>query len=271
MSGSIEPADHLIADFGLDKRATRLGDFRELPEDLPSAESVMNEVAEAIRAEAVPFFDRSGGLATFAIAAEVHANGRVNWPTALRRSRRQPGVTRPRRSRCWPGRHRGAGPSCACPAVSDGVGAQVIESDGMKPNRSIPAATVIPVLTYPDVREAVEWLAAAFGFEERVRIGENHRAQMRFGDGALIVADVRNERRQPEADVVTHSVMVRVEDARGHRERAGAHGARILMEPTDFEYGERQYEAVDLAGHHWTFSETLADVAPEQWGGESAG
>ena len=27
------------------------------------------------------------------------------------------------------------------------------------------------------------------------------------------------------------------------------------MEPTDFEYGERQYGAVDLAGHHWLFSE----------------
>jgi uncharacterized glyoxalase superfamily protein PhnB len=41
------------------------------------------------------------------------------------------------------------------------------------------------------------------------------------------------------------------------------------MEPTDFEYGERQYAAEDLAGHQWTFSETLADVAPEDWGGTS--
>jgi hypothetical protein len=41
------------------------------------------------------------------------------------------------------------------------------------------------------------------------------------------------------------------------------------MEPTDFEYGERQYQAEDPAHHQWTFSETLADVAPEDWGGES--
>ena len=41
------------------------------------------------------------------------------------------------------------------------------------------------------------------------------------------------------------------------------------MEPTDFEYGERQYTAEDLAGHQWTFSETLVDVAPETWGGTS--
>jgi hypothetical protein len=56
----------------------------------------------------------------------------------------------------------------------------------MRANRSIPAATVIPVLTYPDVRAAVAWLAAAFGFAEQVRIGEHHRAQLRFGDGALM-------------------------------------------------------------------------------------
>ena len=41
----------------------------------------------------------------------------------------------------------------------------------MKRNRSIPDAAVVPVLTYPDVRQAVAWLSAAFGFAERVRIG----------------------------------------------------------------------------------------------------
>jgi uncharacterized glyoxalase superfamily protein PhnB len=142
---------------------------------------------------------------------------------------------------------------------------------GVKPNRSIPSPVVIPVLTYPDVREAVNWLTAAFGFEERVRIGENHRAQMRFGDGAVIVADVRHDQRPPRPDEVTHSTMVRVDDARAHCERAREHGARILMEPTDFEYGERQYVVEDLAGHRWTFSETLEDVAPETWGGELLG
>jgi uncharacterized glyoxalase superfamily protein PhnB len=139
----------------------------------------------------------------------------------------------------------------------------------MKRNRSIPTATVIPVLIYPDVREAVVWLAAAFGFVERVRIGENHRAQLQYGDGAVIVGDVRGDRRPPRPGEVAHSVTVRVDDARVHCERARENGARILMEPTDFEYGERQYNAEDFAGHRWTFSETLADVAPEDWGGES--
>ncbi|MEV8542939.1 VOC family protein [Streptomyces sp. NPDC051572] len=139
----------------------------------------------------------------------------------------------------------------------------------MKPNRSIPASTVIPVLIYPDVREAVAWLGAAFGFAERVRIGEDHRAQLAFGDGAVIVGDVGRDRRPPRPGEVTHSVTVRVENVAAHYERSRDHGARIIMEPTDFEYGERQYTAEDLAGHRWTFSETLADVAPEDWGGTS--
>jgi uncharacterized glyoxalase superfamily protein PhnB len=139
----------------------------------------------------------------------------------------------------------------------------------MKANRSIPAATVIPVLTYPDVRAAVAWLTAAFGFVERVRIGANHRAQLQFGDGALIVGDAHGDRHPPRPGEATHSVLVRIDDVRAHCERARENGARILDEPRDFEYGERQYRAEDFAGHQWTFSETLADVAPEEWGGES--
>jgi uncharacterized glyoxalase superfamily protein PhnB len=138
----------------------------------------------------------------------------------------------------------------------------------VRTNRSIPQATVIPVLIYDDVREAVRWLSAAFGFEERVKIGEDHRSQMRVGEGAVVIGDVRGDRRAPREGETTHSVLVRVDDARAHAERARAHGARILMEPTEFAYGELQYSAADHAGHHWTFSQTLADVAPEQWGGE---
>ncbi|MDX6629590.1 MAG: hypothetical protein QOH00_1836 [Gaiellales bacterium] len=137
----------------------------------------------------------------------------------------------------------------------------------MKPNRSIPASTVIPVLIYPDVREAVAWLTEAFGFSERVRIGENHRSQLSVGDGAVILGDVRHDRRPPRPGESTHSVMVRVDDVHAHCQRAREHGAQILMEPTDFEYGERQYTAEDSSGHQWTFSETLEDVAPEAWGG----
>jgi uncharacterized glyoxalase superfamily protein PhnB len=137
-------------------------------------------------------------------------------------------------------------------------------------NRSIPAATVIPVLVYPDVRAAVDWLTTAFGFVERVRIGEDHRSQMQVGaDGAVIVADVRGQQQPPQAGAVTHAIKVRVADVDSHFERARSQGARVLQEPTDYEYGERECTLEDLAGHRWQFTQTMQDVAPEEWGGRS--
>lgn len=137
----------------------------------------------------------------------------------------------------------------------------------MKSNRSIPHATVIPTLIYPDVRAAVDWLCQAFGFEERLQIGDDHRSQLRVGDGAVILADVRADRRPPRAGEVTHQIMVRVEDAAAHCVRARRFGARIVSEPQDYMYGERQYTAQDLAGHEWVFTESIADIDPKDWGG----
>jgi uncharacterized glyoxalase superfamily protein PhnB len=137
----------------------------------------------------------------------------------------------------------------------------------MKVNRSVPAATVIPVLVYPDVRGAVDWLSAAFGFRERVRVGEAHRAQLGFGEGAVIVSDDSHGRQAPRPGEAAHSVIVRVSDVDAHFSRARRMGATVIAEPQDFPFGERQYTVDDLAGHRWTFSQTLEDVAPEDWGG----
>jgi uncharacterized glyoxalase superfamily protein PhnB len=130
-------------------------------------------------------------------------------------------------------------------------------------NRSIPSASVIPELAYRDVREAAEWLCNAFGFRERLRIG-NHRAQLVLGDGALIVIELDPEVREIPA---THAILVRVDDADAHHERAAANGARITSPPTDYPYGERQYNAEDIGGHRWTFSQSIADADPAAWGG----
>jgi uncharacterized glyoxalase superfamily protein PhnB len=137
----------------------------------------------------------------------------------------------------------------------------------VKPNRSIPPSTVIPVLVYPDVRQAVAWLSAAFGFAERTRIGESHRAQMSIGeDGAMIVADIRGEQQPPQQGIVTHVMKVRVDKVQTCYEQARAHGARVLEPPTDQDYGERECTVEDLAGHRWQFTETVRDVAPEEYG-----
>jgi uncharacterized glyoxalase superfamily protein PhnB len=138
----------------------------------------------------------------------------------------------------------------------------------MLTNRSAPPATVTPVLVYPDVRAAVAWLTAAFGFEERVRIGETHRAQLRVGlDGALVVADAGAGRVAPAGDGWTHLVKVRVPDVDAAFARACDQGARVVEELTTWEYGERSGVLEDPAGHRWELTETVRDVAPEEWGG----
>ncbi|HET9808982.1 MAG TPA: VOC family protein [Candidatus Limnocylindria bacterium] len=125
-------------------------------------------------------------------------------------------------------------------------------------NRSVPSATVIPELPYDDVAEASEWLCRAFGLKERLRIGD-HRAQLIFGDGAVILT-ARGAQGHG-------AVLMRVADADRHHEQAKRSGAKILHPPTDQPYGERQYSAEDLGGHVWTFSESIADVDPASWGG----
>jgi uncharacterized glyoxalase superfamily protein PhnB len=127
-------------------------------------------------------------------------------------------------------------------------------------NRSIPQASVIPTLAYPNVTEAADWLCDAFGFRVRLRIGD-HRVQLVYGDGAVVVT-------RGEGGNAGHGLLVRVEDADAHCAQAAAVGARILDEPTDHPYGERQYNAEDLGGHRWTFSQSIADVDPADWGGE---
>jgi uncharacterized glyoxalase superfamily protein PhnB len=138
----------------------------------------------------------------------------------------------------------------------------------MLTNRSAPPATVTPVLVYPDVRAAVAWLESAFGFEERVRIGEAHRVQLRVGsDGAVVVADVRRDQLAPSAGVVTHLTKVRVPDVDAAFARARAAGARVVEELATYEYGERSGVLEDPAGHRWELTQTVRDVAPEEWGG----
>jgi uncharacterized glyoxalase superfamily protein PhnB len=129
-------------------------------------------------------------------------------------------------------------------------------------NRSVPPCPVIPVLCYPDPSAAAEWLEKAFGFTVRLRIA-NHRIQMRAGEGCLTLR---------EGNIVPNqscTVQLRIVDAHAHCERARQAGAKILTEPVDHVYGERQYNAEDFYGHKWDFTETLRDVEPESWGGTS--
>ncbi len=130
----------------------------------------------------------------------------------------------------------------------------------MLTNRSMPACTIIPVLSYPNVLEAARWLCGTFGFTMRLRIAD-HRVQLNAGDGAIVLTAQRAVDGKQRG-----SIMMRVPDVDQHHEHAWQHGACVLSPPADYPYGERQYTVEDPAGYAWTFSQSIRDVDPVEWG-----
>lgn len=72
--------------------------------------------------------------------------------------------------------------------------------------------------------------------------------------------------RPPRPNEVNQYVIVRVEDVDLHFEQAKRFGVRIVQPPANMPFGERVYTVEDLAGHRWTFSQSVADLPLEQWG-----
>src|SRR5689334_13355017 len=143
----------------------------------------------------------------------------------------------------------------------------------LKKNRAAPDVAVIPVLYYSDVRAAVDWLTKVLPFTERLRIGE-HRAQLVLGNGAVVIAHAGGHADAHPSTLLApagHCVMLRVTDIDALFQRLKAAGARVLDEPEDHMYGERQCTFLDPWERPWTLSETILDSDPGEWGGELLG
>jgi uncharacterized glyoxalase superfamily protein PhnB/catechol 2,3-dioxygenase-like lactoylglutathione lyase family enzyme len=138
-------------------------------------------------------------------------------------------------------------------------------------NRSVPTNTVLPHIEYRDVGAAIAWLARAFGFQEHYRYGDGGEisgAQLYLGGAYIMVRKASPDSQSPsQLGYGTQSLTVFVEDVEGHYQRAKSAGAKIVEEPHGTEYGEFQFGAEDLEGHHWLFSRHARDMSPEQWGG----
>jgi uncharacterized glyoxalase superfamily protein PhnB len=126
----------------------------------------------------------------------------------------------------------------------------------------MPPGPVIPELPYAEVSAAARWLCNAFGFMERLRIG-SHRIQLHVGAGSMVVVEG-----DTSASVAGSRVMVPVTDVDAHYVKAKAAGAHVVSEPTTYPFGERQYSVLDIGGHRWTFTQSVADSDPATWGGE---
>ena len=119
----------------------------------------------------------------------------------------------------------------------------------MVTNRSAPTATIVPILIYEDVGQAIEWLCRAFGFSERLRAerdGVIGHAQLAVGEGAIMLGRQGGAFRSPQGNEVSQYVHVTVADVDRHFERATQAGARIVQAPTDMPFGERQYTVTSM-------------------------
>jgi len=140
----------------------------------------------------------------------------------------------------------------------------------MTSNRSVPADTVMPHVIYQNLAEAIEWLTKTFGFREYYRYGGGPSGgQMWAGKAAIQVRQARVGQSSPaQLGYGTQSLTIFVDDVDTHYARAKAAGAKITEEPHETEYGEYQYGALDLDGHHWLFSRHATDRDPAAWGAE---
>ena len=138
-------------------------------------------------------------------------------------------------------------------------------------NRSVPVDSVLPHVVYRNVADAIAWLTKAFGFTEHYRYGGSGAqvsgAQVYLGNAWIMLGKARPGSATPaQLGCGTQSLTVFVEDVDAHFERAKSAGAKILEDLHETVYGELQYAAEDLDGHHWLFSRHARDLSPDEWG-----
>lgn len=121
---------------------------------------------------------------------------------------------------------------------------------------------VCPYVYYEDGPKALEFLADAFGFRERVRDmrpdGSMGHAEVDVGDAVIMLGCPPGHKSPSRVGSIGGGVYVHVDDVDGHYQRAKAAGAQVQGEPTDMPYGVRTYGALDLEGNQWWFSEPIA-------------
>jgi uncharacterized glyoxalase superfamily protein PhnB len=128
---------------------------------------------------------------------------------------------------------------------------------------------VIPMLAYENGPAAMDWLIAAFGFREldrRVENGNLTHGELDTGRGVIMLATPSSHYRGPkrhreeceiarswhDVPYIIDGILVSVDDAAAHFERAKAAGATILSPLEEGEQGKR-YRAEDIEGHRWMF------------------
>lgn len=122
------------------------------------------------------------------------------------------------------------------------------------------APRIYPSFHYQNAPAMIQWLGEAFGFSVRARYEDGgivHHAELALGSSMIMVGSARED---AYGKMVGHpgsnggkSLYVAVDDADAACARARAAGATILQEPTDRDYGSREFICADPEGNVWSF------------------
>jgi len=91
-------------------------------------------------------------------------------------------------------------------------------------------------------------------------------AQLVVGEGAIMLGRQGGPFQSARGQRVSAYVHITVSNVDEHFQHAKEFGANVIEPPVDMPFGERQYTVEDHEGHWLTFSQHIADVAPEEWG-----
>ena len=90
---------------------------------------------------------------------------------------------------------------------------------------------------------------------------------MRLGAACIMLKGPQQGTMSPaQLGYRTQSLTIFLDNVEAHYAHTKRSGADILEELHETIYGERQYVAQDLEGHHWLFSQHIRDVNPFDWG-----
>lgn len=114
-----------------------------------------------------------------------------------------------------------------------------------------------PVLTYEDAHGAIAFLERAFGFERKeVHKGDNGgvaHAELVYASEVVGLSSVSEGDPRFNQGAGRTTVYVVTEDPDSVFARASDAGAEVVMEPTDQDYGSRDFAVRDPEGNIWAF------------------
>lgn len=130
----------------------------------------------------------------------------------------------------------------------------------MAANGPIEAPRIYATLRYNNAGKMIDWLQDAFGFTVHARYGEGDivdHAQLAFGSSMIMIGTARDD---AFCKIVGSpgqnggkAIYIAVDDADAMHARAKAAGAIIEEEPTNRDYGSREFICRDPEGNIWSF------------------